>query len=94
MCSVPTEVPAADRARWLAELAEALNAAHELLQNLPFAEGEGATANELYIRIQGARLEVQSLRLSRSLNARQDSRPDWIESGPWLQRDVGPLQTP
>lgn len=94
MCSVPTEVPAADRARWLAEIAEALNAAHELLYHFPVTEAEQGLANELHLRIQGARLEVQSLRLSRALNARQETRPEWIESGPWLQRDVGPLQTP
>lgn len=94
MCSVPTKGPAADRAQWLAELAEALNAAHELLQNSPFADVERATANELYLRIEGARLEVQSLRLSRSLNPRKEVHPKWIESGAWLAGQVGPLQTP
>jgi acyl-CoA reductase-like NAD-dependent aldehyde dehydrogenase len=87
-------VPPAERAKWLAELAEALNAAHELLYRLPVADAERGLANELYLRIEGARLEVQSLRLSRSLNARQENRPEWIEWGPWLQRDVQPPQSP
>lgn len=92
MCSVPTEVSAAERARWLAELAEALTDAHELLHRLSFVERENGLASELYLRIEGARLEVQALRLSRSLNGRQETCPEWTEADPW--RDVGPLQTP
>jgi acyl-CoA reductase-like NAD-dependent aldehyde dehydrogenase len=87
-------VPPAERARWLAEVAEALDAANELLHRLRLIEAESAIVDELYLHIEGARLEVQSLRLSRSLNARQQTRPEWSESGPWLQRHVRPLQTP
>jgi hypothetical protein len=92
VCSVPTEVPAAERARWLAELAEALTDAHELLHCLSFVAHEEALASELYLRIGGARLEVQSLRLSRSLNGRRETCPEWTEADLW--RHVRPLQTP
>jgi len=34
MCSVPIEVPPADRARWLAELAQALDDAQRLFREL------------------------------------------------------------
>ena len=75
MCSVPIEVPPADRARWLAELAEALDDAHRLFRQLDVRTIPRADAFELYMRIEAARLEVQSLRLSRSLRERAEISP-------------------
>jgi hypothetical protein len=83
VCSVPTEVPAAERARWLAELSEALNEAHRLLTSMALPRDCQADARELYLRIEAARLEVESLRLSRSLNPRQQNNPERINSPPW-----------
>jgi hypothetical protein len=83
VCSVPTEVPAAERARWLAELSEALNAARRLIAEMALAGDRGAEAQELYLRIEAARLEVQSLRLSRSLNPREENEPKRIDFAPW-----------
>jgi hypothetical protein len=86
MFSVPAEEPAAERARWLADLSDALNAAHELLFDLDVGAQQRLEARELYWRIEAARLEVQSLRLSRSLMPRDEKDPEWSESIPW-QRD-------
>lgn len=91
MCSVPTEVPAAERARWLAEVSEALNEAHRILSQLHLSQEDEATARELYLRIQAARLEVQSLRLSRSLNPREETDPRWTGPAPWLPRQSASL---
>jgi len=79
MCSVPTEVPSAERARWLAELAQALDDAQRLFQMLDLRTVPRAEAFELYMRIEAARLEVQSLRLSRSLRQRAELPPQWVK---------------
>jgi len=79
MCSVPTEVPSAERARWLAELAQALDDAQRLLHQLDLRMVPRAEAFELYMRIEAARLEVQSLRLSRSLRQRAELPPQWMK---------------
>jgi hypothetical protein len=73
---------AAERARWLAELNAALNQAHNVLRD-PGWQYESAELRDLYVRIEAARLEIQSLRLSRSLNPRAQNDPEWIKSGPW-----------
>jgi hypothetical protein len=83
MGSVPSEEPAAERARWLAELSEALNAAHQLLIGLDIRDDRRLELRQLYLRIEAARLEVQALRLSRSLGARLENGPVRIESLPW-----------
>ena len=83
MCSVPTEVPAAERARWLSEVAQALNEAQRLLTGMGLPQDRHGEARELYFRIEAARLEVQSLRLSRSLNPREQNGPERIYSPPW-----------
>ena len=83
MCSVPTEVPAAERAGWLAELTEALADARQLLTSMDLPHERRLEARELFLRIEAARLEAQSLRLSRSLNPRDRNDPERIELPPW-----------
>jgi hypothetical protein len=73
--SVPTEVPAADRARWLAELSEALEDAHHVLVQLNLPSDRHSEARDLFLRIEAAKLEIQLLRLSRSLNLRNENDP-------------------
>lgn len=85
VCSVPTEVSAAERARWLAELSDALNEAHRILTRLDLPQDHHDEACELHLRIEAARLEVQSLRLSRSLNPRKEIGSQRIELPPWQQ---------
>ena len=76
------DVPAAGRAKWLAEVSEALDSARDLIVQLEFSAVE-ASAQDLYLRIETARLEVQSLRSSRSLQSRSQLDPDRIDIGPW-----------
>lgn len=83
MFSVPTEVPAADRARWLSELADTLDEAHRLLFELDLDEDSVPSARDLYARIEAARLEVQMLRMGRSIARRRETGPDWSNLIPW-----------
>jgi hypothetical protein len=83
VCSVPTEVPAAERARWLAQLSDVLNQAHRLLSQLELWGEQQFVARELYLRIEAARLEVQSLQLSRSLQPRRQPAREWTGLQPW-----------
>jgi hypothetical protein len=76
MCSVPIEVPPAERARWLAELAQTLEDARRLFHQLDHACLTRAEALDLHMRIEAARLEVESLRLSRSLRPRAELSPE------------------
>jgi hypothetical protein len=76
-------VPAVERARWLAELSDALNGANRLLAQLNLRAEQHLLARELHLRIEAARLEVQSLQLSRSLRPREESDPKWIGFQPW-----------
>ena len=71
MCSVPIERPAAENARWLAEISEALDAARDTLVGLEARLVDRQLASELYQRIEAARFEVRSLRLSRSITGRR-----------------------
>ena len=70
MYRVPTDVRAADRARWLANISEALDAARDALVVLDLKTEERELGRELYLSIEAARLEVRSLRLSRSIRPR------------------------
>ena len=88
MCSVRREVPAAERARWLAELSQALTEAHQLLIGMDLPRERDSEARELYLRIEAARLEVQSLRLSRSLKPREANYPKRIDFAPWEVRSA------
>jgi len=83
MFSVPTEIPAAERARWLAEPSAALDQAHRLIGCLDLADDQRPLARELHFRIEAARLEAQSLRMSRSLQPRPESAPEWTHLPPW-----------
>jgi hypothetical protein len=76
------ENSAAERARWLAELAEALDEARHVVKELGAAEGE-MVAVELYTRIEAVRFEVQAIRLRRSYGRDREFGPEWIEDLPW-----------
>lgn len=71
MCSVPIDNPAAENARWLAEISEALEAARDTLVGLEAQLEDRRLASELYQRIEAARFEVRSLRLSRLITGRR-----------------------
>lgn len=82
MVQVRNDYPAAQRARWLAELAEALDEAGTLLNKVAPSEGNREAA-ELRQRIETVRLEVEAMRVGRSMLVRQDLRPEWTEQVPW-----------
>lgn len=82
MVQVRSEYPAAERARWLAELAKALDDAAALMDEIAPYERSRETA-ELCARIENARLDVQVMRIMRARSARQDLRPEWTKNIPW-----------
>ena len=81
MIGMPGEDSAAHRARWLAELAGALEEAREVLKQLH--DENGAEAVALKERIEAAQLQVQAMRLRRIPGAGQDFGPEWTENIPW-----------
>jgi hypothetical protein len=81
MVQVPGEGPAAQRARWLAELSEALDEARYLMKALGAAEGR-LESIELYARIEAVRLEIEAIRLGRRYASRDEFDPKWIGLSP------------
>jgi hypothetical protein len=73
---------AARRARWLAELGDALDEARRLTKKLGAAEGR-IEAIELYARIEAVRFEVQAMRLRRTAQHLKFD-PEWTDL-PWQQ---------
>jgi hypothetical protein len=80
---LPIEVSAAERARWLAELSEALGQAERLIWSLSDRPGAAPELKELYGRLDAARAEVQSLRFKRSPTFGPKNEPFWIDLPPW-----------
>ena len=87
--SVPTPAPAAERSRWLAELSEALGEAQRLIARFELTGEQHLLAREVHLRIEAARYEVQSLRLSRSPQLASQSDPEWRQLLPWVQQEAG-----
>jgi hypothetical protein len=85
MVQVPGAGPAVQRARWLAELSEALDEARGLVKRLGAADGQ-LQAVELYARIEAMRLEIEAIRLGRRYAVREEVDPEWIGSLPWQSR--------
>src|SRR3954469_5193384 len=81
VCSIPVEVPAATRARWLAEVAEALVQADGLLRRLKLSGRHAVMVAELALRIEVATREVERLRIS--VEPGSQSRPPWTNLPPW-----------
>jgi len=77
---VPNEHAAVRRARWLADLGDALEDAGQLMKKLGAPEGR-IEAVELYTRIEAARLEVQAMRLRKPVE-RPQFDPEWTNF-PW-----------
>ena len=80
---VPKDATAAvKRARWLAELAAALEEAHQVVKRVGSVEG-GIEAVDLYSRIETVRLEVEALQSRRSAIRDQDFDPQWTNLPLW-----------
>jgi len=87
---VPIEASAAQRARWLGELAEALMDAQHLTWRIGSATAN-PEAMELYGRIEAAFSEVQALRLGRRTFPNHEHDPEWTDILPW---STGPKSPP
>ena len=74
------QLVALERARWLAELAEAIAQAQKLAWRLGVAEGDLGEARELYARLEAVRAEVELLRMSGWTEVRQEVEPDWLDA--------------
>ena len=66
---------AAERARWLAEVAQALDQAQALLLQMGEREGDTRQRTELVYRIEAARQLTRSLRLSSERRAAEPFHP-------------------
>ena len=76
---------AAERARWLGEVAEALEGARVLVKQLGAAEGR-IEAIELYARIEAIRVEIEAIRRGRGAAASRHPNPKWSNTLPWQHR--------
>jgi hypothetical protein len=86
MVRVPADVAAA-RARWLAELSEALDEAQALLSRLEPAELWRIDALDLSARVEAAQAHVRMLQSARRIKA-PEPHPEWRRMLPW-DRAVG-----
>ena len=82
MIGLPSEHSAAERARWLGELAHALDEARLVTKRLGAAEGR-IEAVDLYARIVAVKLEVELMRRMRSAGGGENSGPEWTKTAPW-----------
>ena len=73
------DLGSAERARWLAELAEAIDEAQRVAWRLG-VEGGSIEATELYAHLEVARAEVEALRRGGWRRHDVDSPPLWLQS--------------
>ena len=84
-----TEESAAARARWLAELTEALLQAQELTWRFGQTVGESPDAMDLFARLEAVRGEVRSLQLRKVPGRDAEKGPEWTSKSPWCPPDRG-----
>jgi hypothetical protein len=77
---------AAERSRWLAELAEAVDQAQRLARALSTAGSDGAQAKELFHRLESVRVEVDSLRRGAWVKRSTEIDPFLTNLFPWNRR--------
>ena len=77
------EATATERARWLAELAIAVEQAQRLAWRLGVSEGDDPDAKSLYARLEAVRTEVESLRRGGWAGEHQELDPFWMQFLPW-----------
>ena len=77
---------AAERARWLAQLAFAIERAQRLTRTLSASQRDEPEAIELDRRLEAARLEVEELRRGSRLLLRREVDPRWMGLLPWDRR--------
>ena len=86
-----SDIMAADRTRWLADLAAAIDDAQRVAWRLGIVQGAGSEAMKLYGRLEIARAEVEAIRLSGWSATPEEFPPEWID---FLSRGaIGPLSS-
>ena len=80
---VPNDLAALRRARWLAEMSEALDEAHALVWQCDQEGVAGIDLLELMESIESARAEVRSFRIGRVRERSAQDAPEWIKHSPW-----------
>lgn len=74
---------AANRARWLAELAVAIDEAQRVAWELGVVQPQSTEAKELYGQLECLRSEVESLRRDGWATRREEIEPPWINLASW-----------
>lgn len=74
---------AAARARWLAELTEALLQAQDIAWRIGQTRGQSSEAMDLYARLEAVRGEVRSLQLRSAPGRKAETGPKWTNRSPW-----------
>jgi len=82
MVGITSAESAAHRARWLAELADALDEARTLVRQFGVEEAR-IDAIDVAARIEAVSSEVHKMRLMRSSHGCQDFDPEWTKNVPW-----------
>lgn len=77
------EATATERARWLAELAIAIDQAQRVAWRLGVSEGDDPDAKALYARLESVRTEVETLRRGGWAGEHQELDPFWMKLLPW-----------
>lgn len=80
---------AAERARWLGELSDALNDAQNLVRRLGRSGLSSLDALELGARIETALFQVRSLRLGRHGGLLFEQHPEWTKQTLWNGCELG-----
>lgn len=77
---------AAERARWLAELAYAIDRAQRLARTLSASQSDPIEAIELGKRLEAIRTEVEELQRGSRALLRREIDPRWTGLVPWNRR--------
>ena len=74
-----SQLSAQERARWLAELAKAVDEAQQIVWQLSMTRVENPHFNEIYGRLETAREEIERLQHHASRAATIELHQDWSE---------------
>ena len=69
---------AVERARWLAELAVAVEQAQQLAREIGVSDAKRQEAQELYAQLDAIRIELEMLRRARSAAEKAEIDPKWM----------------
>ena len=83
MESSPKPLSAVDRARWLAELAFAVDQAQGLAREIGAAEDKRRDAQELNAQLESIRVELEMLRRGRAGEESREIDPEWMKLLGW-----------